>query len=1058
MASRLGKAYKKRDGVKAPCIVAEDISAEYKAKRWYGFESWETFAEAYAGLQHRHLYEVIDPAKPARLLLDIDGNSAAGSFNMDLLVSCVCLELAEHDIQTTPTDVVVLEASSASKFSYHVIVPDVVTDSWVDQTPFWQAVCEKYVSHIRDSASADAARECFDLSVYNRFRCMRLMGSSKKKEPQRVLKLDPRFRQATLLDTIVTNAPSSAAVLDVRDEGPQPKKAKTGDSAAATRVVLPRPAGFMKRLAELIVQSTGIPENRFTICLNRGSTFSVRHTPQTRWKCPHGLEYTAEDNNAEVYHNDDQTVVWRCFGDCTKTSVIGSLSTQDASVFKVTPCVYSWAKEFDHFEGYCEPRMRKLPVEGHKLCLVQAGCGSGKSHQTREFVKRLGADTSIVTISNRISLAVDQMSILRDLGFKHYKDKSIKWQDAPARLVIQLESMHKVRKQPKVLILDEAASLMAQCVSTETHKNRLVTNFQRLKALASHADHVIALDAFVDEQLAKWLRELVGPGRCAFVHNIYQKPRVLQMHQPVHFLNEFKAQLAANKRIIVCSNTRSLIEDLVIPHMAEVGLRHTVKPTEEDASLTGDYLYHNGNDPTDDWALANVNKFWAQQKVVLYTPKVQTGVNFSVEGHFDVVFVYGLGSPFTACARDVHQMIARVRNPVTNVIHCCVETKGQPAGPTTYTGMEAYIKSANAMNDALVASIATTTTFDLKRCEHVYCTDSQLVRTYINSKVEHNLSAQNFKREFLKLARAQRWTVVDPPNVPVSDEELEALDDAKSAGRQARVRAEIALFDRVEPADDIIVEQSERGQALDLAEKTALKKRRYLEMFKDIAPPLWRTGEAYTKIAPRVKSILNVASLQRQTDQERLKNDVQSDYTLIDEDDASKGYAVRRRARFKMSRAAQQSKVRQILNDMGIDLATNARPEIGQATIINTASSMLPIEGDLRAFFGLRSSQSRPPEPEADVEDQADETLRQSVDLINAILLPTIGATLRGRRRRVGPRSENQREHFYTLQFKPIIEGHGSDQLAEHMFPLITSTPTAEQAVEQIISMIRVQH
>ena len=64
--------------------------------------------------------------------------------------------------------------------------------------------------------------------------------------------------------------------------------------------------------------------------------------------------------------------------------------------------------------------------------------------------------------------------------------------------------------------------------------------------------------------------------------------------------------------------------------------------------------------------LENVNNIWNKCDVLLYSPKIEAGVNFDVP-HFDKIF--GFIKANTSCQRAFEQMLARVRKTTDNEIY-----------------------------------------------------------------------------------------------------------------------------------------------------------------------------------------------------------------------------------------------------------------------------------------------------------------------------------------------------------------------------------------------------
>ena len=79
------------------------------------------------------------------------------------------------------------------------------------------------------------------------------------------------------------------------------------------------------------------------------------------------------------------------------------------------------------------------------------------------------------------------------------------------------------------------------------------------------------------------------------------------------------------------------------------------------------YSYTSLNSDADQ--LKNVNKYWAQADVIIYSPSIESGINFDVP-HFNRLF--GLFSNMSSSQRGFLQMINRVRkikNPKITILN-----------------------------------------------------------------------------------------------------------------------------------------------------------------------------------------------------------------------------------------------------------------------------------------------------------------------------------------------------------------------------------------------------
>lgn len=213
-------------------------------------------------------------------------------------------------------------------------------------------------------------------------------------------------------------------------------------------------------------------------------------------------------------------------------------------------------------------------------------------------------------------------------------------------------------KHYDLVIIDECESVFAHISSPYLNKynSDAFDIFTILTKMLHYANKIIFLDADIG------IRTNIMMGTInnnILVHNNY-KPN------PRHF--EFTN----------CKNTyyNKIIKDiyaklkLCIISMSSAALEKISAILE---GINVNFVLHTSKtDDTLKEKLQDVNNFWIQYDVVLFSPTIQSGVDFNIQ-YFDKVYGILTDGPNTCCQRSWIQMIGRIRHIKCNRISCLYE-------------------------------------------------------------------------------------------------------------------------------------------------------------------------------------------------------------------------------------------------------------------------------------------------------------------------------------------------------------------------------------------------
>ncbi|ANC96528.1 DNA replication origin-binding helicase [macacine betaherpesvirus 9] len=290
-----------------------------------------------------------------------------------------------------------------------------------------------------------------------------------------------------------------------------------------------------------------------------------------------------------------------------------------------------------------------------KIKIIRAPMGSGKTSALIDFLNTIPDTESVLVISCRKTFAVELLNRFKKHNLNDFylysdiKDRQIK----KRKLIIQVESLHRVSENYDVLILDEIMSIIKQFYSKTMIKIKEV-DFKFL-TLVKNSTQIVAMDATVNRYVVNFFSLCVPHYKCALLINTYVNecfsersaffcPTFLDGN--IAFYSVLKEKLESGKNICVFCSTVTSADFMA-------NLIKTDFPEKKILLLTSK---QGRCDCIDSWILYNA---------VIYTSVVTVGLNFE-HIHFSAMFAYVQlvkGGPDMV---SVFQSIGRVRKLIDN--------------------------------------------------------------------------------------------------------------------------------------------------------------------------------------------------------------------------------------------------------------------------------------------------------------------------------------------------------------------------------------------------------
>lgn len=329
---------------------------------------------------------------------------------------------------------------------------------------------------------------------------------------------------------------------------------------------------------------------------------------------------------------------------------------------------YLKLEEIEPYIEYDERYCREID-ENVDCQLIMGQMGIGKTYQLIQMMERLHNSPNLFTVckfSTRISFTNKINNDLKPFGFKTYSDENIKKNELKQidynKIIIQFESLYKLANCVfDYLIIDEAFSFFFQ-IYAPTNRNKMSINQKKLQMMFKKAKHIILLDAYMLKPVFDFYNELCG-GRLKLIKNNFVLPRgriKSKIFNGFESTYEYCRQVVSallDYETVACPLGSKLFGEKILKTIQQcIDSPKTLKEDKEQLEKIKAVFYTEENRfPNDKCA----NEEFIKNDLVMYTPTVTVGVDFSVEDYITQLFAYTSNSTidvFTFC-----QMIGRIR-------------------------------------------------------------------------------------------------------------------------------------------------------------------------------------------------------------------------------------------------------------------------------------------------------------------------------------------------------------------------------------------------------------
>lgn len=206
-----------------------------------------------------------------------------------------------------------------------------------------------------------------------------------------------------------------------------------------------------------------------------------------------------------------------------------------------------------------------------------------------------------------------------------------------------------------------------------------------------------------------------------------------------------------------------------------------------------DHAYYHADNRDQRHELLDIATEWSKRQVIMFTPCINVGCDYSVEGHFDEI--WAMASTQSAVPRELMQMLVRCRKPKSPIMHVLIREGGAGTdGPTTPDEVVEQMRRKQDARNAVEEAVRANWNLEAGggRLQWVGG-DDWLTHTYSHSVAERNRSRADYVAELERLAATKQYKVV-VDRVKMSSAEtkrLRARTEAEAIEHEQRVISSI---------------------------------------------------------------------------------------------------------------------------------------------------------------------------------------------------------------------------------------------------------------------------
>lgn len=384
-------------------------------------------------------------------------------------------------------------------------------------------------------------------------------------------------------------------------------------------------------------------------------------------------------------------------------------------------------------------------IEHRDTVCIKANMKMGKTKQLVKYIDQYYQDADLTqhkiifvsfrqTFSSNIKEKFPSYTIYSDVRGELTQNK----------LIVQVESLHRIKIDPAkdidLLVLDESESIFEQFSSgLNKNFNRSWANFQYI---INNAKNVICMDAHLSDRTFNMLKHM----RIDKENKYNQKREIFFHHNQYQNCTDDTFHITRNKT----NWYAKLYHDISVGNVVAVPINSLNEAKIIERNIKNRFPecrvgIYSGETPysTKREHFSNVDEYWSEYDVVIFTPTVTAGVSFE-RSHYDKI--YALFTDVSCGVETCMQMLYRVRDISQYEYNICLDVHGNGLPTDTEKIKELlYYSRENLFRDFDSSQLSYE--YDIKGEIKYYNTD--YFELWLQNMKFTNMSKNSFAKRFI---------------------------------------------------------------------------------------------------------------------------------------------------------------------------------------------------------------------------------------------------------------------------------------------------------------------
>ena len=451
---------------------------------------------------------------------------------------------------------------------------------------------------------------------------------------------------------------------------------------------------------------------------------------------------------------------------------------------------------------YSEETMRPYDItKEFPIYAVKAQMKVGKNKQLLKLLESNYSlpNTRVVSLTFRRALT---SSIKKDMiGFDSYLDlKGDIDLGINNKLIIQIESLRRLQLKknkvviPDLLIIDEVESIFGQ-FDSGNHQD-LSVNMAVFSWLIRYSKNIIIMDANLSDRTFNLMCKFRKCDSDSIFYHCNDYKKAKDEHYFIatkysEWISKMCDSLNNNKKLSITANSKTeanTISKLISDKYPDKIIRLYTAQT---------------SDAIKDEHLSDVNKYWSECDVLIFSPTITAGVSYTAD-NFDESFIYATDK--SCDVETSRQMEARVRNIKDKNHYLFINQRQVMNLPTNELAIKQYIKDRNCL-DLFDVKTYVNISYDAKG--QIKFHDTKEMSLKCNNTAHINKSKNNYTDRYIRQLIDSGATVSILNNLNFVDKAKD-LNELKELTKEVKlIKKDLKDINATEIANAPIIDENE---------------------------------------------------------------------------------------------------------------------------------------------------------------------------------------------------------------------------------------------------------